>query len=174
MGRGAEEQGRKGEGEKRQWSPCLLVTWSPGLRRWLGDRAGDMVWNTLIIVTVLLPLAGLTLDVPRYFALRSRLQIAADAAAEAAARQVDLAHYRESGETRLNAATYAGEAHWAFDAAVANLAEQNTATLDSISVAEAAAEVSVAASGTIRLFYNLTPPVTLHVAATSRYRMYYR
>ena len=48
-----------------------------------------MVWNALVIVTVLLPLAGLAIDVPRYFALRSRLQIAADAGAEAAARAVD-------------------------------------------------------------------------------------
>ena len=35
-----------------------------------------MVWNALVIVTVLLPLAGLAIDVPRCFALRSRLQIA--------------------------------------------------------------------------------------------------
>jgi hypothetical protein len=45
-----------------------------------------MVWNALVIVTVLLPLAGLAIDVPRYFALRSRLQIAADTGAEAVAR----------------------------------------------------------------------------------------
>ena len=44
-----------------------------------GSR-GDMVWNALIIVTVLLPLSGLAIDVPRYFALRSRLQAAVDAA----------------------------------------------------------------------------------------------
>ena len=53
--------------------------------------SGDMVWNALVIVTVLLPLAGLAIDVPRYFALRSRLQIAADAARKRRARQVDIA-----------------------------------------------------------------------------------
>ena len=56
-----------------------------------------MVWNALVIVTVFLPLAGLAIDVPRYFALRSRLQIAADAGAEAAARQVDIPHYQNTG-----------------------------------------------------------------------------
>ena len=69
-----------------------------------------MVWNALVIVTVLLPLAGLAIDVPRYFALRSRLQIAADAGAEAAARAVDIRHYINTGETRLEPDRYAGEA----------------------------------------------------------------
>ena len=80
-----------------------------------------MVWNALVIVTVLLPLAGLAIDVPRYFALRSRLQIAADAGAEAAARAVDIRHYINTGETRLEPDRYAGEAAWAFDTAVSDL-----------------------------------------------------
>ena len=33
---------------------------------------------------------------------------------------------------------------------------------------------STRASGTIRLFYNLTPPVTVRVTATSWYRMIQR
>ena len=41
-------------------------------RQWLLGRRGDMVWNALVIVTVLLPLAGLAIDVPRYFALLRR------------------------------------------------------------------------------------------------------
>ena len=131
-----------------------------------------MVWNALIIVTVLLPLSGLAIDVPRYFALRSRLQIAADAAAEAAARQVDIPHYVGSGETRLDPATYAGEAAWAFDTAVADLrACGYTANLDGVDLDETADAVSTHASGTIRLFYNVSPPVILHVSATSWYRM---
>ena len=35
----------------------------------------------------------------------------------------------------------------------------------------AADAVSTRASGTIRLFYNISPPVTVHVGATSWYRM---
>ena len=139
---------------------------------WLLGRAGDMVWNALVIVTVLLPLSGLAIDVPRYFLLRSRLQVAVDAGAEAAARQVDIAHYQNTGETRLDPDTYGGEAHWAFETAVTDLrARGYTASFDSLSVDEAADAVTVDASGTIRLFYNLTPPVTVRVSATSWYRM---
>ncbi len=141
-------------------------------RRFLTGRSGDMVWNALVIVTVLLPLAGLAIDVPRYFALRSRLQIAADAGAEAAARAVDIRHYINTGETRLEPDRYAGEAAWAFDTAVTGLrARGYTANLDGIDLDEGADAVTTRASGTIRLFYNLIPPVTVRVTATSWYRM---
>lgn len=142
---------------------------------WLTDHRGDMVWNALIIVTVLLPLAGLALDVPRYFLLRSRLQIAADAGAEAAARAVDVRHYKTTGETRLDPGRYAGEAAWAFDTAVSGLrAKGYTASLDGVDLDEGADAVSARGSGTIRLFYNLLPPVTVRVTATSWYRMIQR
>jgi len=141
-------------------------------RQWLLGRRGDMVWNALVIVTVLLPLAGLAIDVPRYFALRSRLQIAADAGAEAAARAVDIRHYINTGETRLEPDRYAGEAAWAFDTAVTGLrARGYTANLDGVDLDEGADAVTTRASGTIRLFYNLIPPVTVRVTATSWYRM---
>jgi Flp pilus assembly protein TadG len=131
-----------------------------------------MVWNTLIIVTVLLPIAGFAIDVPRYVMLRSRLQIACDAAAEAAARQVDTAHYTTTGETRLNPTTYAGEAQWAFAQAVAGLtAKGYTASMTGIALDEAVDAVQVDAAGSLRLFYNLTPPVTVRTTATSWYRM---
>ena len=145
------------------------------LQRFVFGRAGDMVWNALIIVTVLLPLSGLAIDAPRYFALRTRLQIAADAGAEAAARTVDIRHYINTGETRLEPDRYAGEAAWAFETAVADLrARGYTATLDGVDLDEAADAVSTRASGTIRLFYNLTPPVMVRVSATSWYRMIQR
>jgi Flp pilus assembly protein TadG len=167
MWSGIRHQGSGASGQRRVLTPdpCPLT-------RWLLGQRGDMVWNALVIVTVLLPLAGLAIDVPRYFALRSRLQIAADAGAEAAARTVDIRHYINTGETRLEPDRYAGEAAWAFDTAVTDLrARGYTATLDGVDLDEGADAVSTRASGTIRLFYNIAPPVTVHVGATSWYRM---
>ena len=150
----------------------VLTPVSYRLTRWVAGRRGDMVWSALVIVTVLLPLAALAIDVPRYFALCSRLQSAADAAAEAAARAVDVRHYINTGETRLESERYAGEAGWAFETAVTGLrARGYTANLDAVELDEAADAVTTRASGTIRLFYNIAPPVTLHVFATSWYRM---
>ena len=60
-----------------------------------------MVWNALVIVTVFLPLAGLAIDVlhatsPCAVASRSPPM----PAREPAARQVDIPHYQNTGETR--------------------------------------------------------------------------
>ena len=82
---------------------------------------------------------------------------------------------RTRAQTRLNVDTYPGEAHWAFETAVTNLrAHGYTATFDNLSVDEVADAVTVDASGTIRLFYNLLPPVTVHTSATSEYRVWQR
>jgi len=141
----------------------------------VSGRAGDMVWNALVIVTVLLPLSGLALDVPRYFMLRSRLQIAADAAAEAAARAVDVRHYINTGETRLDVERYESEAFWAFDRAVADLRRRGyDAHLVNISLDEDADTIKIDAWGTIRPFYNLLPAVTVEVSAVSWFRMIQR
>ena len=149
MGRGAGEQRGKGrpKGEEpRDSGERLPRTPAPQLLLWLSGCRGDMVWNALVIVTVLLPLSGLAIDVPRYFALRSRLQIAADAGAEAAARTVDIRHYINTGETRLEPDRYAGEAAWAFETAVADLrARGYTATLDGVDLDEGADAVATRA-----------------------------
>ena len=130
------------------------------------------MWNALIIITVLLPLAGLTIDIPRYILLRSRLQIAADAAAEAAALEVDELHFMATGEVRLDAARYPGAAAQSFQATVANLLDHGyEATLDSLTVDEATDAVTTSASGTIRLIFGISPAFRVHTRATSWYRM---
>ncbi|MCX7668770.1 MAG: pilus assembly protein TadG-related protein [Anaerolineae bacterium] len=143
--------------------------------RWFFGQRGDMVWNALVVIAVLLPLMGLTLDVPRYFVLRSRLQAAVDAAAEAAARAVDVRHFSTTGETRLDPNRYADEVFWTFQMATADLWTHGYhITLHTLAVDEAADTVTVGASGTLRPIYNLLPPVYVNVRATSWFRMIQR
>ena len=140
------------------------------LLRWLTEKRGDMVWNTLVIVTVMLPLMSFTLDIPRYFILRSTLQNAADAAAEAAAQTPDAAALINAGDTRLAdfAARFARDAFYA--AASPMTARGYTLSLDDISIDEAHNRVTATAHGDIRYFFGLTPPVTIRVQAQARYR----
>ncbi len=142
------------------------------LLNWLRDCRGDLVWSTLVIVTVLLPLGGLSLDVPRYFLLRSNLATAADAAAAAAAQCVDAPHFQNTGETRLLPDCALAEARDAFVASLHNL---DPATYHprfvSLSIDEGQDEVTVRAAGDLRLIFGLTPAFTVNVSAVSRYRM---
>ncbi len=140
------------------------------LLRWIAGKKGDMVWNTLVIVTVMLPLMGLTLDIPRYFILRSTLQSAADAAAEAAAQTLDAAAFVNSGDVQLS--DYAvRSANDTFGAVAAPMtAKGYNLSLDGVSIDEGADEVSVAAHGDIRYLFGLTPSVAIRVTGKSRYR----
>lgn len=139
--------------------------------QWLFGRRGDLVWNTLVVITVLIPLAGLAIDVPRYFTLRTRLQLAADAAAEAAARSVDIPHFRNTGEVRLAGDAY-GNAAAEFARATGDLAARGYApSLGAIQVDEGSDTVTVHASGTTQVFFALSPHFTVPVVAQSRFRM---
>ena len=129
-----------------------------------------MVWNALVIVTVMIPLLGFTLDIPRYFILRNTLQNAADAAAEAAAQTLDAASFINAGDVKLSG--YAGQsAHTAFGVAAAPMAAKGySLSLDGINIDESADEVSVTAHGDIRYLFGLTPSVAIHVTGKSYYR----
>lgn len=140
--------------------------------RWLRQTGGDMVWSSIVLIAVLLPLAGLTLDVPRYYVLRSRLQLAVDAAAEATARCVDVAHFQHTGETRLDDWCRNAEPVYLFDSIMQPLlAKGYSPRLTAVEVDEVADTVTVRAAGDMRLFFAVTPPLTIEVSARSGYRM---
>ncbi len=140
------------------------------LLRWMTGKKGDMVWNALVIVTVMIPLMGLTLDIPRYFILRTTLQNAADAAAEAAAQTLDAGAFVNAGDVQL--ADYAvSSAYNTFSAVAAPVAAKGYAiSLNGVSVDESADEVVITASGRLRYLFGLTPEVTISVQAASRFR----
>lgn len=140
------------------------------LLRWLRAKRGDMVWNALVIVTVMIPLMGLTLDIPRYFILRNTLQNAADAAAEAAAQTADAAAFINGGKRRL--ASYADDsaALTFYEAASPMTSRGYTLALDGVSIDEAGDRVLVTAHGAIRYLFGLTPEVAIHVRGASRFR----
>ncbi len=139
---------------------------------WLRDTRGDLVWTTLVLVAVLIPLGGLSIDISRYFLLRSTLATGADAAAAAAAQCLDIPHFQNTGDTRLLSGCAAAEAHDAFAANVADLdAATYHPTFTAIAIDEALDEVNVNAQGDIRLIFGMTPAFTVEVQASSRYRM---
>jgi uncharacterized membrane protein len=141
-------------------------------RGWLRDQRGDMVWNALVIVAVLLPLAGLTIDVPRAFILRARLQAACNAASEAAARAIDVPRFRDTGEVRLDAGKALAGAQSYFAAGTSSLAGggyQPAMTGFIIDAGQRA--VTVRATGLMRAMFGLVGDFQVSTASTSWYRM---
>ena len=140
--------------------------------RWLRGREGDIVWNALIIVAVLLPLMGLTLDAPRYFILRTNLQAATDAAAEAASRSLDPAAWRNAGDVRLDPYWANRNAAEVWALTTASLRSMGyEAALESIRIDETHDTVTVRSRGSLRLLFGTTPPITVRVSSQSRFRI---
>ena len=80
------------------------------LRR--GRRGVSLVTVLFFSAFVLVPLMLLTMGIGRYLHVRNTLSAAADAAALAAAQDVDMIHYRLTGELRF--APYAADDAWGY------------------------------------------------------------
>ena len=88
-----------------------LPTPVPGI---LGDEHGyAMAFWAIFLGTVMVPLMVLAWDVGRLFYARGEIQKAADAAALAAAREVDVPHYMLTGEVLLHQGAVSFASHYA-------------------------------------------------------------
>lgn len=142
------------------------------LFRWLRDRRGDMVWNAIVVITVMLPLASLSIDIPRYFILRSQLQKAANATAEAMARSVDVEHFRNTGEVRLDVYEAFEEGWHTWNTNTSILTSKGfTVSIDGYDIDDSEQTFTLHTSGTTRLFFGMSPEFTVHATAVSRFRM---
>lgn len=149
-----------------------MTNMTKNLQNWLKREDGDMVWQTVVLVSVLLPLASLCIDVPRYFTLRSRLQLALDGATQAAVQCVDMRHFQNVGETRLLPECVQSESNLVFAQATQDLQSKGyQPALTSIAVDEQLDQVSGKANGTTTLFFGLSPQFAVTVASVSKVRM---
>lgn len=130
----------------------------------LRDRRGDMVWNAIIVATVALPLLALIIDGTRYFAFRTALQNAADAAAEAAVRCVDVGHFQATGEIRIVPECAYPAILEVFFANTADLLQKGYA----VRIADVRVDPDrafVAVEGSMRVFFDLSPRLTVRASA---------
>ena len=142
------------------------------MKRYLRGRAGNVVWWALVIYMVFLPLASLATDVPRFFTMRTTLLSAASAAGEAAARCVDVPHYQDTGETRLNLSCVRTVSRQHFDGVTAPFKRgYYSFSLDRVTVDERADAVWVSATGSTRFLWGVLPSPVAHVKIETKYRM---
>ena len=130
------------------------------------------LWAVILTVTVL-PTLALTIDVPMMMRVRSDLQEAADAAAEAAALEVDIPHFRDTGGVRL-APGAAGAAQTIFyQTFTAQSGGHAQPAITAITIDEGQDLVIVEAAATWRPFilgmFSANP--TIHTQGWARYRV---
>ena len=141
------------------------------MRVFLRGRGGNIPFWALVIALVFLPLGSLLVDAPRLYTVSIRLQSALDAAAEAAARCVDVDWYQDTGEVRLDPVCAAGEAQKHFDLVMSSLAGSRTQpTFEGLTVDDITGTVRAAGSVEVDVFfYHVT--VFMRREAIAGYRM---
>jgi Putative Flp pilus-assembly TadE/G-like len=141
------------------------------LRRFRQDRRAD-VWAFLAValVFIVLPLASLTIDVVRGMYVRTHLQVAADAACQAAANTLDVPAFQGTGTRRIQTSLASSQASSMFSATLTDA--QKVGFSPSLSVNfPSATTVHCRATASISRILPLTPPMNAVVEATSEMRV---
>jgi hypothetical protein len=141
------------------------------LRRFRRDRRAD-VWAFIAVAMVFigLPLASLTVDVVRGMYVRTHLQVAADAACQAAADALDVPAFLSTGTRQINPALGRSQAASVFygtlpDASQVGFSPSLSVNFNGPTVAHCVATATVAP------IIPLTPPMTAVVETTSEMRV---
>ena len=141
--------------------------------RFFTGRAGDMVWSALLFITIFLPLASLSVDVPEYFRVATLLQGALDAAAQEAVNDcLDLEGFSNTGTARLKSACIRQVAGQRFHSETSSLAtEGHSPVLTSVSCSQGCKSLEVQGTVSTRVFFSMSPQIRILRAARSDVRM---
>ena len=142
------------------------------MTRRLGDEGGySMALWAIIISLVILPLMAFGTDVNRMYIVRTELQRAADAGALAGSRQIDVAHFRNTGEIRFLDTAY-GEAMNVASLNAASVAHRGAhPRVDTVTLDNDHHTVTVKMSAAMEIVVPvITPNVTIHVSSTAQAR----
>lgn len=136
------------------------------MRLFKNEPGYSLAWWAAFLATLLMPLAGLAIEMPRLFAFRENLQRTADAAAEACAHLgVDTAYFVQTGQIRLGPYAHI-YAYNSLDTAWM----AGKGTLTSVRVAVAGDMCRVELSARMWLVIPFVPSFTIHATAISRAR----
>ncbi len=136
------------------------------------ERGYALVWWTLFISLVAFPLLVLVIDGGRYLQAAGDVQRAADAAAEAAVREIDIPHYVETGEIRFSGAEYAVAYQYANANTLFLRARQIAIDIQSIAVDEGDETIQVTARADVTpLFPRIAPQIVIQRMGVAQVRL---
>ena len=141
--------------------------------RFLSSTRASLVWNTMVLVTVILPLSSLVFDVPQYYAAATNLEMALDAAAQGAANDcLQLAEFSESGQTRLDEGCVNSQALIRFNDLTEQMADfGHESRLTTVDCRDSCQTVFLQGTTAVRVFFSLSPEIAISRTASSKVRM---
>ncbi len=141
------------------------------IQRFARDRRGD-VWAFIAIAMVFLalPLASLTVDVVRGMYVRTHLQVATDAACQAAADSLDTQAFQSAGVRRIDPSRGRAQAASVFQAGLGDAERVGFSPALAVGF-PTSTRATCQASASLRRLIPLTPPMTAVVSTTSEMRV---
>ena len=89
------------------------------MRRFLGDRHGDMfAYFAILMVFLMVPLSSLAIDIVRGMYVRGHLHSATDAACQAAADALDVPYFAQTGNKQIKPSLARSQASRVFGASL--------------------------------------------------------
>lgn len=140
---------------------------------WMRDTRGNLVWHTVVLLTVFLPLASLTVDIPEYFKAAAHLeQVLAASAQDATNTCLQLEQYSLTGHAALDAACLARVAQQRFALATAGLrAMRHQPVLVSVTCTDSCRTATLRGTVTLHVFFASSPVLVIAREVSSRTRM---
>ena len=162
-----------GEGRKGGWARATCHLPPATCLLWLRGRRGDMVWSAIVIITVMLPLASLTIDIPRYFRLSGQLSQALEATGQGVVNTcLDMGHFERSGQVRMVDVCIYFESTALFTLNTQELTRRGyQPRMTDIRYDPTAQRLYLAGEGALSAFFGITPALTLRRSVESRVRM---
>lgn len=141
--------------------------------RFVMGRRADMVWSAVLFITIFLPLASLSVDVPEYFRVATQLQGALDASAQQAVNDcLDLEGFSNTGTAQLKSTCIQQAAGQRFRSETSGLATGgHSPELTSVACSNGCRSLQVQGVVATRVFFSLSPRIRIVRVARSEVRM---
>ncbi len=141
------------------------------MRRFLGDRRGDMfAYFAILMVFLMVPLASLAIDIVRGMYVRGHLHTATDAACQAAADALDVPYFVQSGVKEIQPSLARSQASRVFSASLVDADRVGFTPSLSVSVIAPLKARCVSSASVARLIPG-TPEMNVLVETVSEMRV---
>lgn len=134
------------------------------------ERGNAMAWMAIVMVFLMVPLMGITMDVTRAMYVRTHLQAASDAGCQAAADSMKVSLFQDTGVQEINPALMYGRASQVFNATLRDANKVRFAPALKLRLLTPTSVECTATASVDRLIPSVVPEINLRVMTVSEMR----
>ena len=134
------------------------------------ERGNAMAWMAIIMVFLMVPMMGLSVDVTRSMYVRTHLQAANDAACQAAADSMRVSMFLNSGVREINSSVMVSHAVSVFNATLVDANQVSFAPALSLRLLTPTSVECTATASVARLTPSVVPEINIKLLTVSEMR----